>query len=166
MPGSAAATGLIDHVLPVEEMPAKLIAHAKHLQEVEPRKGADGTRVDAAEHLSRICTLVRSATGHDFSHYKEKTLVRRIQRRMQVLQLESTTKYIDRLHKDPSEIELLFRDVLIGVTDFFRDPAAFDALGTKIIGPSSTEKTASEAVRVWVPASARRGRKPIRSRSC
>ena len=84
MPTSATATGLVDYVLPIEEMPAKLVAYSKHLLTVEPHKGADGTREDAVEHLAKICSLVRSKLGHDFGQYKEKTLVRRIQRRMQV----------------------------------------------------------------------------------
>lgn len=154
MPRSAAATGLVDYVLPVEEMPAKLIAYVQHLQRVQSHKGADGTRVDATEHLSKVCALVRGATGHDFSHYKEKTLVRRIQRRMQVLQLDSMPTYIEKLRKDPREVDLLFRDLLIGVTHFFRDPAAFETLESKVIGPLLQGMTAEDTVRVWVPACA------------
>jgi len=154
MPMSAAATGLVDHVLPIEEMPARLIAYGKHLRVVEPRKGPDGTREDAAEHLAKICALVRGAVGHDFSQYKEKTLIRRIQRRMQVLQIDSTSAYIERLRKDPVETDLLFHDLLIGVTHFFRDPAAFDALEVQVIAQLMHGKGADAAVRVWVPACA------------
>jgi two-component system CheB/CheR fusion protein len=128
MPLSAAATGLVDHVMPVGEMPATLITYADHLRAVEPRK-TDGILAEAAGHLSTICTVLRGAVGHDFSHYKDKTLIRRIQRRMQVLQIESLPAYIARLRKDPGEVGQLFRDLLIGVTRFFRDPAAFEALG-------------------------------------
>jgi two-component system CheB/CheR fusion protein len=135
-------------------MPAKLIAYVRHLQDVQSQKGADGTRIDATEHLSKVCALVRGATGHDFSHYKEKTLVRRIQRRMQVLQLDSMPAYIENLRKDPREVDLLFRDLLIGVTHFFRDPAAFETLESKVIGPLLQGMTAEDTVRVWVPACA------------
>jgi two-component system CheB/CheR fusion protein len=154
MPLSAAATGLVDHVLPAGEMPAKLMAYAEHLRAIEPRKTAEGTLADAAEHLSVICSLLRGAVGHDFSHYKDKTLVRRIQRRMQVLQIDTTPAYIERLSKEPVEIDLLFRDLLIGVTGFFRDPAAFEALEAQVIGPLLHRKDAEDTVRVWVPACA------------
>jgi two-component system, chemotaxis family, CheB/CheR fusion protein len=89
MPHSTTATGLVDHVLPVEEMPAKLLDYQRHLRQVSGHKDGDGTRNDAAEHLASIIALLRIKIGHDFSKYKEKTLVRRIQRRMQVLQTDT-----------------------------------------------------------------------------
>jgi two-component system, chemotaxis family, CheB/CheR fusion protein len=153
MPHSATATGLVDHVLPVEEMPAKLLDYQRHLRQVSGRKDGDGTRNDAAEHLSSIIALLRVKIGHDFSKYKEKTLIRRIQRRMQVLQTDTVPSYISRLREEPLQVELLFRELLIGVTQFFRDPDAFDALGAviaKILG----RKDAGEEVRIWVPACA------------
>lgn len=154
MPMSAAATGLVDYVLAIEAMPAKLIAYSKHLLVVEPSKGPDGTREDTAEHLGKICALLRGAVGHDFRQYKEKTLIRRIQRRMQVLQLDTTPAYIERLRKEPGEMDLLFRELLIGVTHFFRDPPAFDALATQVIPHLIHDKDADDTVRVWVPACA------------
>jgi two-component system CheB/CheR fusion protein len=154
MPMSATATGLVDYVLSVEEMPAKLIAYSKHLLSVEPHKDADGTRLDAGEHLAKICALLRSKLGHDFSGYKEKTLVRRIQRRMQVLQIDAMPDYIERLRKEPNECELLFRELLIGVTHFFRDPPAFAALETQVIPHLIHNKGAGDTVRVWIPACA------------
>jgi two-component system CheB/CheR fusion protein len=89
MPQSATATGLVDHVLQVEEMPAKLMDYQRHLFGVSEHKDGDGTRNDAAEHLASIVALLRIKIGHDFSKYKEKTVIRRIQRRMQVLQIET-----------------------------------------------------------------------------
>jgi len=154
MPFNAAATGLVDHVMPVGEMPSKLIAFAGHLQAVEPRKTDEGTLADVGEHLPRICTVLRGAVGHDFSRYKDKTLIRRVQRRMQVLQIESVSAYITRLRKEPREIDQLFRDLLIGVTRFFRDSAAFEALEAHVIGSLLRGKDAEDAVRVWVPACA------------
>jgi two-component system CheB/CheR fusion protein len=154
MPMSATATGLVDYVLSVEEIPARLIAYSKHLLSVEPHKDADGTRLDAGEHLVKICSLLRSKLGHDFSQYKEKTLVRRIQRRMQVLQIDAMPDYIERLRREPNECELLFREVLIGVTHFFRDPPAFDALEMQVIPHLIHNKGADDTVRVWVPACA------------
>jgi len=128
MPSSAAATGLVDEVIPVEQMPARLMAHAHHLGRIDDRKAPDGTRRDAAEYLTRICALLRTRLGHDFSQYKQSTLVRRIQRRMQVLQIDGVPEYIDRLRQEPNQLDLLFRDLLIGVTQFFRDQEAFAAL--------------------------------------
>ena len=152
MPFSATATGLVDHVLPVEEMPAKLIEYRDHLLSVANRKDGDGTRTDAAEHLATISALVRLKTGHDFSKYKEKTVTRRIQRRMQVLQAETVPVYITRLREDPNEAELLFRELLIGVTQFFRDPDAFAALQEAVIAKLALRKNADDPIRIWVPA--------------
>ena len=154
MPSSATATGFVDHVLAVQDMPAKLIAYAKHLRSVEPRKGPDGTREDTAQHLGRICAVLRTSVGHDFSRYKEKTLVRRVQRRMQILQIDSTPKYLSHLRSDPKESGLLLRELLIGVTDFFRDPPAFDALGKQVIRKLLRGTSAASTIRVWVPACA------------
>ena len=95
MPASATATGLVDHVLPVEQIPSLLIAHRAHLQATRDRKAPDGIRQDLAAHVQTITGLLRAEVGHDFSQYKEKTLERRIQRRMQVLQLET----VPRLHR-------------------------------------------------------------------
>ena len=153
MPQSAAATGLVDELIPVEDMPAKLVDYQTHLLAVAPRKDGDGTRRDTAEHLSKIMTILRTRVGHDFSKYKEKTLVRRIQRRMQVLQIDTVPAYIHRLREDPKQAELLFRELLIGVTHFFRDPDAFAALESAI--PKFFEHRRTEdQLRIWVPGCA------------
>jgi len=150
MPSSAAATGFVDHVLPVKDIPAKLLEYQRHLVQAKSHKNAEGIREDAAEHLLEIAALLRTAVGHDFSEYKEKTFVRRIQRRMQVLNLDSIVDYLAELRGNPKELELLFRDLLIGVTQFFRDPAAFEALEEKIIPGLVADKDADDQVRVWV----------------
>ncbi len=154
MPQSAASTGFVDHVLPVEKMPARLIEYQEHLSEVASSKGADGTRGDAAAHLATISTLLRVRIGHDFSQYKEKTVVRRVQRRMQVLRIDTVLAYIAHLREQPAELELLFRELLIGVTHFFRDPEAFEALRTSVIPKLLENRSADEPVRIWVPACA------------
>jgi len=119
MPQSAAATGLVDHVLPVEKIPARLLEYQDHLRQVAAKKDGDGIRIDATEHLAAITALLRIKTDHDFSKYKEATIVRRVQRRMQVLQIDGMSAYVTRLKDDPREAELLFRELLIGVTHFF-----------------------------------------------
>ena len=154
MPHNAAATGLVDHVMPVDKMPAKLSDYAQHLSHVASRKDGDGIRNDTTAHLASISTLLRTKIGHDFGHYKEKTVVRRIQRRMQVLQLDTVPAYITRLREEPRELELLFRELLIGVTQFFRDPHAFEALQVTVLPKLLEGKGAGDQVRIWVPACA------------
>jgi two-component system, chemotaxis family, CheB/CheR fusion protein len=154
MPRSAAATGLIDEVMAVEDMPAKLLNYQHHLLMVTPRKDGDETRKDTAEHLARITAILRAKVGHDFSKYKEETLVRRIQRRMQVLQIDTVPAYIARLDEEPREAELLFRELMIGVTQFFRDADAFTALQTTAIPKLLEDKCAGGQLRIWVPACA------------
>jgi two-component system CheB/CheR fusion protein len=154
MPASAAATGLVDHILPVEDMPARLLAHKQHLQLSDSHKDPDGERQDLAAHLRTICGLLRAEVGHDFSQYKEKTLTRRIQRRMHVIQAETVPDYIAYLREHAEEHQALFREVLIGVTEFFRDPKAFEALQTTAIPKLLADKGAADTLRVWVPGCA------------
>lgn len=150
MPQSAMETGLVDYVLRVEEMPAKLIEYRDHLAHVADRKDSDGIRTDAAEHLATILSILRGKTGHDFANYKNKTVTRRIQRRMQVLQADTPSAYIKRLRDDLAEPDLLFRELLIGVTEFFRDPETFEGLSDAI--ESILERSGNHSLRVWAPA--------------
>ena len=156
MPASAAATGLVDAVLPVADMPQRLLAYQQQMQAARQQtdaKADDGSAV-AITHLKTICTLLHAEVGHDFSQYKEKTLLRRIQRRMLVVQAQSMPDYIDYLRQHPNEHELLFREFLIGVTEFFRDTAAFDVLRTIAIPALLANKTRADTLRVWVPGCA------------
>lgn len=114
------------------------------------RKDGDGTRTDTGEHLATISALVLARTGHDFSKYKEKTVSRRIQHRMQVLQADTVLDYIVRLRHDPKENDLLFRELLIGVTQFFRDPDAFEALQALVIAELVGQRASGQPIRVWV----------------
>ncbi|MBV8535793.1 MAG: hypothetical protein JO128_09380, partial [Alphaproteobacteria bacterium] len=153
MPHSAVATGLVDFVLPVEEIPERLMEYARHVAEHRDHKDG-GLGDNGRRHLVRIYTLLRRRTGHDFSRYKDSTFIRRVQRRMQVVQLASVEDYIRLLRKDPREIDLLFRDLLIGVTHFFRDRRAFTALATDVIPKLVEGKTAEDQLRIWVPGCA------------
>ena len=150
MPSNAAATGRVDEVLTVEQMPEKLLDYARHLVAMRGRIGADGALVGATEHLAKITRIVRSVVGHDFGHYKERTLVRRIQRRMQVLHLDSMDDYVERLRKEPHEVRLLFQEFLISVTSFFRDPEAFAALDTDAVAQIVADKGADDQIRVRI----------------
>jgi two-component system CheB/CheR fusion protein len=154
MPASAAATGWVDHVLPVEDIPALLLAHKAHLRATHDRKAPDGARQDLAAHVETIAALLRAELGHDFSQYKQKTLVRRIQRRMQVLQLETVQTYIAHLRRDRGELDLLFREFLIGVTEFYRDPQVFETLRGKALPALLAGKGAADTLRAWVPGCA------------
>jgi len=150
MPHSAAATGFVDEVLTVEEMPARLMSHRQHLRQVAPLKDADGIRADAKEHMAIIADLLRGKVGHDFIQYKDKTITRRIQRRMQVLQIDTLPAFIARLIEEPQQLDLLFHEFLISVTQFFRDPQAFDALRSRALDKILANKQPDRPLRVWV----------------
>src|SRR5262245_44358537 len=148
---SAVRTGMVDFVLPLDQIPPKVSGYFNHLVEIDGRKGPDGVRHEAADHLAQICTLLRMRTGHDFSGYKDKTVARRVQRRMQVLQIDEVPNFIERLRKDPQELDVLLQDLLIGVTNFFRDTEAFEALEREVIPRLYDGKTSEDSVRVWIP---------------
>ena len=157
MPANAAATGLVDAVLPAADMPQRLLAHQKQTRAArrpssKPAAAADDT--ETAAHLKTICELLHAGIGHDFGQYKDKTLLRRIERRMLVVKAGTLPAYIEYLRQNPNEQELLFREFLIGVTEFFRDAAAFEALQTIAIPKMLADKTSADVLRVWVPGCA------------
>jgi two-component system, chemotaxis family, CheB/CheR fusion protein len=147
MPKSVIEAGLADYVLEPSAMPAQLVAYLGHaLGRVSlPARSAAGE--DA---LQRLFVLLRAQTGHDFSDYKPSTVARRIERRMAVHQIERLDDYVRFLQHDPPEVEALFRDLLIGVTSFFRDPDAFTALAENAIPRLFAGKRPGDTVRVWV----------------
>jgi two-component system CheB/CheR fusion protein len=150
MPSSAIATGLVDYVLPAAEMPAQLIAYVAHAfgKASLPVSPAVPKSEDA---LKKIFLLLRAQTGHDFSQYKQSTVVRRVERRMAVHQIERLEEYVRYLQQTPADVEALFRDLLIGVTSFFRDPEAFGALQEHAIPRLFAGKSTGALIRVWVP---------------
>jgi two-component system, chemotaxis family, CheB/CheR fusion protein len=150
MPSSAAATGLVDRVASVESLPARLLEHQAHLAKVEEAKGADGAREDVRDSLTAITAVLRKRLKHDFSGYKQNTLIRRVQRRMQVLQIEAVAAYAEHLRREPSEGDALFRELLIGVTQFFRDEEAFEALKAAFRPSLFSARDADDPIRVWV----------------
>ena len=148
MPHSAIATGLVDYEMTPAEMPEQLMAYAANVMGKLKRSVVLDTReVDGA--LRKIFGLLSTQIGHDFSHYKPSTVFRRIERRMAVHQLETVSAYVKYLQQTPAEIEALFRDLLIGVTNFFRDPDAFAALESQVIPKLFAGKAVGSAVRVW-----------------
>ena len=149
MPDSAIATGAVDLVLPVTEMPAYLMS----LQRAD--EGAPSTQgLDVNEARLAICAILFDQAGHDFSRYKDKTFLRRVQRRMLVVGDQTMEAYTDRLRADHDEVLLLFRDLLIGVTQFFRDEETFLTVERLVVPRLFAGKGAADTVRVWVPGCA------------
>ena len=149
MPRSALATGLVDYELPPGEMPAQLIAYTARAFGKLPQTNALVARSESA--LKKVLVLLRTQTGHDFSQYKPSTVHRRIERRMAVQQIETMEGYVRFVQQTPQELDSLFRDMLIGVTSFFRDPEAFKALEEQVIPRIFAGKNAEATIRVWVP---------------
>ncbi|WP_135435330.1 CheR family methyltransferase [Hymenobacter fodinae] len=151
MPRSALATEFVDFVLPPEDMPAKLLEYIERpLLTRPPRELAPESKSKPAHALQKIFMLIRSQTGHDFTYYKRNTLFRRIERRMNSHQIKEFTHYVRYLQEHPKEVELLFKELLIGVTKFFRDSEAYKSLQTQLI-PLLEKKPAESTIRVWAP---------------
>ena len=153
MPRSAVSTGLADLVLPVAQMPAHLLAYAQQVSAGKKRRRARVVAQVPAP-LQKILLLVRQHTGHDFSLYKSSTIVRRLERRMVLQQIGEPEVYARYLEAHPQEIKLLFKDLLIGVTSFFRDPEAFEALKDRVIPQLLDQRPPHLPLRVWVPGCA------------
>jgi len=151
MPAGAIATGMVDIVCPVEQMPARLLQYRDALS-IEPAAATPEPDTDAAR--LEICALLRAHRGHDFSDYRSQTFMRRVGRRMQVLNLATLPQYIHALKDNPAELTALFRDLLIRVTSFFRDPETFQVLAAKVIPRLFEHQAADGVVRVWVPGCA------------
>jgi len=140
----------VDYVLPPAEMPARLIAYAAHafgkaLRPISPPV----PKTEGA--LKKIFILLRAQTGHDFSEYKQSTVQRRIERRMAVHQIVQLDGYVHYLQQTPTEADALFRDLLIGVTNFFRDPEAFAAVEKQVIPRLFVDRPAGALIRAWSP---------------
>lgn len=140
MPSSAIEAGNASHVLTLEQMPEVLLG----------RKVERMANTAAGESLRQILVHLRTVTGHDFTQYKKTTIARRIERRMQVLQIASETDYSSLLQRSAVECQLLFNELLINVTQFFRDPEAFEVMGADILEPMLTGKPGDDEFRVWI----------------
>jgi two-component system CheB/CheR fusion protein len=148
MPRSAVNSGLADFVAPVEELPGKIIAYVAH----RPLVKTDLPLEDGARSsLEKIFILLRTKTGHDFSLYKKNTLYRRIERRMGIHQIDKIATYVRYLQENSQEREFLFKELLIGVTNFFRDPYAWDQVKEEVIPALLSERPAKGVLRAWVP---------------
>jgi two-component system CheB/CheR fusion protein len=160
MPRSAIETGIIDVVLPVTDIPQKLIDLAKNAAsivlphaelldiDVKAESSADATH-QAEQALAAIMDILRARTGHDFTHYKKATVLRRIERRMQVNCVQNLNSYLEYLETNKQETPLLLQDMLISVTNFFRDREGFEALERELIPKIFAEAEAGAQIRAW-----------------
>ncbi|WP_404309000.1 PAS domain S-box protein [Neorhodopirellula lusitana] len=150
MPRSAATTGVADHVCRPSEIATELLRYAEHLSEFGGNDVIVKVHKQIGEAIPRITKHLLAATDHNFQHYKITTLTRRIQRRMQILKIATASEYLIYLESDHDEALALFRELLIGVTAFFRDPEAFDALRASVLPGIFDNKGPDDIVRIWV----------------
>jgi two-component system, chemotaxis family, CheB/CheR fusion protein len=147
MPRNAIDSGLVDLVLPVGEMVDKICSLRDGVQRLDEEEPLASETDEAA--LADVLRFLRVRTGHDFAHYKRATLMRRIARRLQVHELAHLSDYLNLLQRTPGEAEVLFRDLLISVTNFFRDHDSFDFLAGEVIPKLFDGKGPGDQVRVW-----------------
>ena len=149
MPNSAINTGLVDIILAPEEIPKKLLSYKKSSSKI--LKKILTPEDETVQALSKIFILIRNRTGQDFSLYKKSTINRRLGRRMNIHQIEETTQYLRYLQENPNEIDLLYNEFLINVTNFFRDPEAFESLKQGALKELIEKNPDFDTIRVWVP---------------
>ena len=148
MPRSAIESVPADFVAPASELPEKLIRYIQHIPIIKP---APELTIRDTSSLEKIIILLRSQTGHDFLLYKKNTIYRRIERRMGIHQIERISSYVRFLQENPSEVEILFKELLIGVTNFFRDSLMWETMLQKILPEYLTKFSSGTILRAWVP---------------
>jgi two-component system CheB/CheR fusion protein len=148
MPRSAIEAKVADMVGSAEELPGKLLAYRRHLPRIQQAELQGDGRLQSA--LEKIVILLRSHTGHDFTLYRRSTLYRRVERRMGIHQVEKITTYVTFLQENPQELSILFKELLIGVTSFFRDPAAWQQLAKKTLPALLANRPMGTVLRAWV----------------
>jgi two-component system CheB/CheR fusion protein len=149
MPRSAIDAGLADIVAPVAELPGKILAYLQRTPFIVRTEVALEEKTQGA--LEKVVVLLRAHTGNDFTFYKRNTLYRRIERRMGIHQIHKMAAYVRYLQENSQELDLLFRELLIGVTNFFRDPAAWKQLRDRAIPALLASRSPRQALRAWVP---------------
>jgi len=149
MPRSAIDAGLADIVAPADELPGKIISYLQRTPLIARTESALEDKTQSA--LEKAVILLRTHTGNDFSFYKRNTLYRRIERRMGIHQISKMSGYVRYLQENSQELDLLFKELLIGVTNFFRDGAAWDQLRDQAIPTLFASRTPGQALRAWVP---------------
>jgi two-component system CheB/CheR fusion protein len=147
---AATPWAIADVVLDADSMAERVAAHVRSVDRVKLVRDFDDLVEELAPQLTRIATILRNQTGHDFHGYKRNTFLRRVQRRIQVTQTETIDAYLDYLKQVPDEAQALFNDLLIGVTHFFRDQKEFEFLEREVIPKLFEGKAAGDQLRVWV----------------
>ncbi len=150
MPRSAIEEGLADVISPVEALPEKIVSHLKQRLLIDMSDQDQDQAGNVLSSFDNVMILLRSQTGHDFSSYKKNTVYRRIERRMGIHQIDKIADYVLFLQDNPQELELLFKELLIGVTSFFREPTEWELLKTKVMPELLAERAPSNTLRVWV----------------
>ena len=152
MPRSVIATGVVDAVLAAEDLPGRVLAHIHNLpyqDAEEPPKTLPYGLMTSDQAFNTIMQLLQQVCGIDFAEYKPATVMRRIERRMQVRHTPELVQYLGLLENDRAEILTLRREMLISVTSFFRDPETFEILADKVIRPMVAAREAGDTIRVW-----------------
>jgi chemotaxis methyl-accepting protein methylase/archaellum component FlaC len=150
MPRSAIDAGLADIITPVDELPVKILAYLQ--REPLTARSEAGVEDDKSHStLEKAVILLRAHTGQDFTLYKRNTLFRRIERRMGLHQIRKMPAYVRYLQENPQELDLLFKELLIGVTNFFRDPAAWEQVRDQALPLLLADRPPGHALRAWVP---------------
>jgi len=155
MPKSAAAAGCVDYVLPPKAIAREMQRIARH-PHATPVRGTETAQLLTSDKtgLTAIFQLLRRAKNVDFTHYRQTTILRRIQRRMIVNKIDKLEEYVRYIHSNPAEIKNLYQDLLINVTSFFRDPRVFDVLKLKIFPRLMKNRAPDMAMRIWTPGCA------------
>ncbi len=149
MPQSAIATGLVDLVLPLAEIPERALRAAHTKPKVRVPQNEEEIEANERQLLQKVFAQIRARTGRDFGHYKRSTILRRIARRMQIRHVEELADYLDLLRSEASEVRALADDLLITVTSFFRDRDVFERLEQKVIPQMFEGREPNDTVRVW-----------------
>jgi two-component system CheB/CheR fusion protein len=147
MPRSAIETALVDIVAPVSELPEKLRSFLSHIPIVKLNMEPE---IKDQSALEKIIIILKAQTGNDFSLYKKNTMYRRIERRMGVHKIDKIGSYVGFLQDNPKEVEILFKELLIGVTNFFRDAAVWEKLSDTIIPTILANQSEGTILRAWV----------------
>ncbi len=153
MPNHAIATGQVDLVLPVTDMPGRIAAYYTRIQKTDETPEIVEYE-DEPHALREVLSLLRVRTGHDFANYKPATLIRRLQQRLHVVGAPTLTAYARLMREQPQEAVSLMKNLLISVTHFFRDPEIFDVLEQKVVPRLFENKGLDDQVRIWVPGCA------------
>jgi two-component system, chemotaxis family, CheB/CheR fusion protein len=153
MPRSAIDGGLADHILPADKIPQELLSYVQQPY-LKPAGKIQSEEKQFAGYVQKVLMLIRSVTGRDFTGYKQSTVHRRIRRRMAVHKIEHAADYHRYLQENHAEIYRLFKELLILVTSFFRDPFAFEVLAAKVIPQILANHRDGSPVRLWVPGCA------------